>query len=678
MDISNYILDKDNKEILSAYDLIIQTNESFFLTGRAGTGKTTFLKYVSEKAGKNIVTLAPTGMAAILVGGTTIHSFFGFDFKKPSPRAEANSRKLADIKHIDTFIIDEVSMVRCDLIDAIDYNLRRATGSNAPFGGKQVVFTGDLFQLPPVLRSSETSEVEMMQTEYGTVEGFFFRAHAFKHMQLPCIELKKVYRQSDNDFVDILNQIRVGKISDEGLFKLNQRVQKPTVKDEPYVILSGLNARVDKINKQRLSEIRTDSVIYKGSSDGEFKPSEFPVDEELELKVGAQVMFCRNDNTNKRWVNGSLGTVKELNKDEIIVTLENGDDVSVSEVTWFKTKSNYNKETRQMETENVGSFTQYPLRLAWAISIHKSQGATFQRMQLDLTNRSIFQSGQLYVALSRVQSMDGLFLTNPINRYNVFANVEVIDFSKRYNDYSIIEENLKFGKLLFPYQKKGDIDSVAATCLNYAMSIIENGGDQSLVYRYISCALRDVICDDCLFGLTEGKDYVEGSIYSNYINAVIALYSNRLEDAIDYAQKDLMHAKNNDMWYVMAMAYDKLGKHEESDNAYNNMDLTSVRDFKIEYQGAIHNEFYTSDPGLGVAHRLIKSKFTYLPAMRMFRNLLLRKNRLLSLDADESNSIALSFNDPNISDDEFIEQFSSCEDITIKNDFKYIVLRQLI
>lgn len=678
MDVNNYTLDKENKEILSAYSLITETNESFFLTGRAGTGKTTFLRYVSEKSGKNIVTLAPTGMAAILVGGVTIHSFFGFDFTKPSPRAVGSSRKMADIRHIDTFIIDEVSMVRCDLIDAIDYNLRAATGSNAPFGGKQIVFTGDLFQLPPVLKMSQKSEVEMMMTEYGTTEGFFFKAHAFEQMQLPCIELKKVYRQSDRVFVDILNQIRIGRIFDEAIDRLNQCVRTPDKKDEPYVILSGLNARVDAINKKHLDEIISEAVIYNATLEGEIKPSEFPVDESLELKVGAQVMFCRNDGSARRWVNGTLGTVKELNKDGIIVGLESGEDVNVSPATWFKTKSTYNKETKQMETENVGSFTQFPLRLAWAISIHKSQGATFQRMQLDLTQRSIFQSGQLYVALSRVQSMDGLFLTSPINRSNVFANLDVIDFSRKYNDYSIIDENLRFGKLVFPHQKKGDIDGVVVTGVKYAMTIIENGGDLSLAYRYLNNAMRDVICDDCLFGLTSGVQYTESSVYSNYINAIIALYSNKYNDAIDFAYKDLVRVKSNDMWYVMAMAYDKLGRHDESDNAYNNIDLSGGRDFKIEFQAALHNELYTTDPGLGLAHRLVKSRFSYLPAMRMFRNLMLRRKQLLSLDADETNQLALSFNDDNLSDDDFIGQFSACTDVTVKNDFKYIVSRQLI
>lgn len=291
----NTQIDPHNHEQQLAYELVANTNSSFFLTGRAGTGKTTFLHNVQKLVGKQFITLAPTGVAAILAGGDTIHSFFGLPMEvcTPGTCGKMNEAKILTLLHADTIIIDEVSMVRCDIMDAIDYTMRKALRNNMPFGGKQIIFVGDMFQLPPVVKQGP--EKDMLKDLYQTDDFFFYKSDAIKRMRLVKIEFRKVYRQDDEHFLHILENVRLNKVTPENIMHLNGRVQIPTAEDGAVITLASINKTADKINLQRLEDIESEEFVYEGTIDGKFEEKKFPVDMKLRLKVGAQVMFTRND-----------------------------------------------------------------------------------------------------------------------------------------------------------------------------------------------------------------------------------------------------------------------------------------------------------------------------------------------------------------------------------------------
>ena len=449
------MIDKNNKEQLQAFDFIANTNSSFFLTGRAGTGKTTFLHNVQKMVGKNFVILAPTGVAAILAGGDTIHSFFGLPLEvcAPGTCGRMNPERILTLRHADTIIIDEVSMVRCDIIDAIDYTMRKMLRTTLPFGGKQVIFMGDMFQLPPVVKTGV--EKEMLRDVYRTEEFFFYKANVIKRMRLAKIEFQKVYRQDeDQTFLRILENVRLNKVTPEDIMQLNKRVQSPTAEDELVITLASVNKTADKINQERLAAIDAEAFLYEGTITGKFEEKKFPVDLELYLKVGAQVMFTRNDQQ-RRWANGTLAKVVKLNKDEIHVKLESGDTYVVPCCSWDSCTYEYDRETKKIKKEVVGTFTQYPLKLAWAITVHKSQGMTFDKMSIDLS-RGFFASGQLYVALSRVRTLEGLFLSRNIVPQYAYTNREIISFAIGYNDDRTINNEIESGKAVFELLQKNE------------------------------------------------------------------------------------------------------------------------------------------------------------------------------------------------------------------------------
>ncbi len=455
MEKNEFIIDPENIEQQKAFNLVANTNTSLYITGKAGTGKTTFIKNIQKEVNKNFLVLAPTGIAAMNVGGQTIHSFFGLPFEAISPNTyfEVSLTKRQTLEHADTIIVDEASMVRCDWVDGIDRFLRSLMNTHLPFGGKQVVFVGDLFQLPPVVKYG-SADYEMLCDMYGSGTPYFYKANVIKRMNLPKIEFQKVYRQKDLRFLDILDRMRLGENTNEDLEILNQQVSSNDKVGDFAVILTAYVKLADGINEKKLDDIDSEEFCYKGDVDGNFRIQDTPVPMELRLKVGAQVIFCRND-FGQGLVNGTIAKVVELSDDYIKVALENGNEINVEKMRWEKRESVYNKETKKVETEITGSFTQYPLKLAWAITIHKSQGMTFDRMHFDLT-RGTFAPGQAYVAISRMRSLDGLTLSNKIRHNHILQNTEIKAFANSFNDIPLIDDELNHGRLLyktFPRQR---------------------------------------------------------------------------------------------------------------------------------------------------------------------------------------------------------------------------------
>ncbi len=439
--------DISNVEFNEAFDFVTKKSGNLFLTGKAGTGKTTFLKYVKQVMGDDgIVVAAPTGIAAVNAGGMTLHSLFQLPFGPIPPNDKRfeidtdkpnksivfkelhiNSKKKKLLRQMKLLIIDEISMVRADVVDAIDKLLKAVTGKiDKPFGGKQVLMIGDNFQLPPV---SKPNEDEILGPHYKSP--FFFDSHVFYNYPPAVIELKKIYRQHDENFIDILNQVRNSSITTAKLKELNERFD-PTFKiqdKEPYILISTHNQTVDKINKSKLASIDSDMRGLEGILDGDFDGSRLPTQKILNLKIGAQVMFLRNDSEKeKRYFNGTIGFVDEFKENSIVVRLENNTKVEVGRESWQNVKYEWNDKENRIDSEIIGEFSQFPLKLAWAITVHKSQGLTFDKVILDL-NRC-FAPGQTYVALSRCRTLEGIVLKTKIPRHTIKTAAEVIEFEK--------------------------------------------------------------------------------------------------------------------------------------------------------------------------------------------------------------------------------------------------------
>ena len=450
----DFQLDTNNKEFQDALQLITHTRQSVFLTGKAGTGKSTFLKYICNHTKKKYVVLAPTGIAAINAGGVTLHSFFKLPFRPMLPddpdlslshgrifeffKYPKEKRKI--IAEVDLIIIDEISMVRADIIDCVDRILRVYSGNmRLPFGGKQLLFVGDVFQLEPVVPSDQK---EILSLFYASP--FFFSARVFKDINLVPIELQKVYRQTDSVFINILDRIRNNAARKQELDTLNGRYFpsfEPQNEDK-YITLATRRDQVDFINEKKLAELPGEEYVSVGKIEGDFPESSLPTQLNLSIKEQAQVIFIDND-YERRWVNGTIGMVSGIDENgNVYVLLESGVEHLVEPTSWRNYKYKYNEKEKRIEEEIVGTFEQLPIRLAWAITVHKSQGLTFSRVVVDLTG-GVFAGGQTYVALSRCTSLEELVLKSKISSRDIFIRKEIVEFSQIFNNQALIEKSLK-------------------------------------------------------------------------------------------------------------------------------------------------------------------------------------------------------------------------------------------
>jgi len=406
------------------FEKMENSSEHFFVTGKAGTGKSVLLQYFKSKSKKSLIVGAFTGVAALNIGAQTLNSLFRLPPSEPIDLDKLNIDEQTKtlLRHIDTVVIDEISMVRADMMDAIDFLLRQARGNDTPFGGAQMILFGDLYQLQPIVR--ERALQEYFADNHGGF--YFFNAHVWKNATLNTFELVEVFRQKDQAFRNLLDIVRKGKTDEVTLFVLNQRVANK-IPEECVITLTSTNTIADNINYKRLNQINEKKYEYEAQISGKFDSSAFPADGTLALKKDAQVMCLTND-SGERWVNGTIGVIDSLSDDLIQINID-GIIYPVTQNTWYKKRYHYNRNTRKVEEEIIATFTQFPLRLAWAITIHKSQGKTYDSAVIDLGDGA-FTHGQAYVALSRCSSLEGLYLKRLLTRKDIIVDVAVIEFMR--------------------------------------------------------------------------------------------------------------------------------------------------------------------------------------------------------------------------------------------------------
>ena len=643
-------IDIQNAEQQNAFDLVAKTNTCLFITGKAGTGKTTFIKRIQEEINKNFLVLAPTGISAIAVGGQTMHSFFGFPMQ--------------------ALVVDEASMVRSDMVDGMDRCLRMVFKTNMPFGGKQVVFVGDLFQLPPVVKEG-SADAEMLHDLYGAGLPFFYKAFVLKRMNLPKIEFQKVYRQSDEDFLNILNKMRVGEVTNEDLALLNEHVSMDSDKEDYSVTLTSFNYMAEKINDEKLNAIEEEEFCYQAEIHDDFKKNDASVPEFLRLKVGAQVIFCRNY-PQAGYMNGTIGKVSKLDEGHIFVTLENGAEINVSRVDWVNLQSKYNSQTHKMESEVVGSFTQFPLKLAWAITIHKSQGMTFDKMHFDLS-RGTFQAGQAYVAISRLRSLKGLTLSNPILPHHVTQNQEVRVFANSFNDEGIINDELATGEVIYKYLIAKDYNMAAKSCIKLMMNKICKNDLRNAAL--IAKKMFDIMLDDsCLRGMTKDMKLLKDcSMTCNFLNAVICLYGNRYEEAIGYADMVLSRKACLEAMFIKGRALYELKRNDEAyDVVYQIINISQKGEEKkaidmklILFEARVNERI--GNPVIPFAKQLISLCPEFLTSYIMIRKEVDTSGVEIVFDPEEEHTdILQAFIDKNISDQEFLKMLKQCEEKSMR------------
>ena len=445
-------IDLNNPEFQDAWDVLQHTHRSVFLTGKAGTGKSTFLRFIRDNTKKKTVVLAPTGIAAVNVGGQTMHSFFKIPFKPmvpddPDYSNPARMRKMLRytkekmklIQQLELIIIDEISMVRADIIDFVDRVLRVYSGNmREPFGGKQLLLVGDIFQLEPVV-THDTRDI--LRRYYRNF--FFFNARAFAQINLVAIELRKIYRQSDNDFIALLDRVRINRATSADMARLNQRCNPnyQEVNDDFAITLATRRDTVDSINNEHMRALKTPEQIYEGEIEGDFPENSLPTAYNLALKEGAQVIFIRNDKDG-RWCNGTIAMVTRLSESRVYVALESGEEMAVEPEVWENMQYTYNEKEKKVEEKVLGSFSQIPLKPAWALTVHRSQGLTFNKVVIDFAGGA-FTGGQTYVALSRCTSLEGITLLKPLSERDIIVNMAVVEFSRQFNNRQVINEAME-------------------------------------------------------------------------------------------------------------------------------------------------------------------------------------------------------------------------------------------
>ena len=673
-------IDHENAAQMQALDIVKNTNYSFFLTGRAGTGKTTFLHYIRKHVKKQFVMVAPTGIAAIVAGGVTIHSFFGMPFTPitKDTKFNINESKWAILKRVDTIIVDEVSMVRCDIVDGIDRVLRKVMKNDLPFGGKQIIFSGDLYQLEPVLERDDEELANFFRFEYNTNIPYFYYAHVFKRINIPRIEFTKVYRQSDPIFQNMLNNIRHGRIDAGEIAKINMvGLANSLMDEEEQLILTSRNDTADKINQDHLEAIEEPTFQYEGEVEGIFNKHSFPAPEVLTLKKGTHVMFTQND-PEKKWVNGTVGTITDLTDNTITVRIDkngrfDGSDVAVQRAEWENIRYQYNRKTRTLDEEIIGKFTQYPLKLAWAITIHKSQGMTFDCLKLDLRT-GVFLPGQLYVALSRVCTLDGLYLTSPIRLHYIKSKPEIDRFLEEYSDIQIISKDIKEYAGYYEALQIKDYDKAAAECnrimhqelaLRKEINTLpiedrkkaqrENAKHDDKAY-FAADKMLSVTFDaeKLLTWETPLQRIIGNSENDNFLNAVISLQNKEYDKAVYYSRPSLFYdalfdddvvGNETAKWYYLrSIAYYAAGKYNDAAQANKEWkENVDVLDARYYYRTAITN-YQLQQPFAPDMIEAILLEPGYTTYIKVFQEMMHAMNMFLPLPKENNNQLLASFN----------------------------------
>ncbi|MEI7979522.1 MAG: helix-turn-helix domain-containing protein [Bacteroidota bacterium] len=557
--------DSDNITFNLASDLVKNTNISLFLTGKAGTGKTTFLKHIQNTSIKKMVIVAPTGVAAINAGGVTMHSFFQLPFLPFVKDAnhgfgqiecvnrythfknvKFNKEKIELLNELDLLIIDEVSMLRADMLDCIDETLKYYRRNQIPFGGVQLLFIGDMFQLPPVTSDNEWS---LLSKYYKSP--FFFSSEAYQQLNPAHIELSKIYRQKEEKFINLLNNIRHNNMDEYDFELLQERFDPDAARyQDGLITLTTHNRTADSINQQKLSELEQESIVFEGEINGDFNEKSLPAEKSLELKEGAQVMFIKND-IEKKYFNGKLAKIKSIAKDEIIVEFESGNQLKIEKEVWKNIRYNLNRDENVIEEEEIGSFKQFPIRLAWAITIHKSQGLTFDRLAIDAG--ASFAAGQVYVALSRCRTFDGLTLLSRIYQNSILSDERIVNFSiKKSNEQALMDglEAAKFEYSLSQLYKTFDLRKVVQEYAQFeAYTATKQIPEKEETLQHLSAIIRNlnehrIVADKFKIRIEEliKQNPIDNDLISERVKSAKMYFSVKL---LDDAYKPLQSIETN-------------------------------------------------------------------------------------------------------------------------------------